>query len=175
MHRKGQDRLIQALPTIRKKIPNAHLLLIGEGPYRRKLEKLARKEGIENAITFLGRVSYSELPRYMCVGDVFAMPCRSRFGGLEVEGLGIVYLEASSCQLPVVVGKSGGAPNAVLDGKTGVTVDGENLLVISEAIIDLLSDSKKRQKMGAAGREWIINEWSWEKWARIFRDILKIK
>ena len=111
----------------------------------------------------------------MCVGDVFAMPCRSRFGGLEVEGLGIVYLEASSCQLPVVVGKSGGAPNAVLDGKTGVTVDGENLLVISEAIIDLLSDSKKRQKMGAAGREWIINEWSWEKWARIFRDILKIK
>lgn len=175
VHRKGQDRLIQALPTIRKKIPNAHLLLIGEGPYRRKLEKLARKEGIENAITFLGRVSYSELPRYMCVGDVFAMPCRSRFGGLEVEGLGIVYLEASSCQLPVVVGKSGGAPNAVLDGKTGVTVDGENLLVISEAIIDLLSDSKKRQKMGAAGREWIINEWSWEKWARIFRDILKIK
>ena len=175
VHRKGQDRLIQALPTIRKKIPNAHLLLIGEGPYRRKLEKLARKKGTESAVTFLGRVSYCELPRYMCVGDIFAMPCRSRFGGLEVEGLGIVYLEASSCQLPVVVGKSGGAPDAVLDGKTGVVVDGENLLVISEAIIDLLSDSKKRQEMGAAGREWIINEWSWEKWARIFRNILKIK
>jgi len=174
VHRKGQDRLIQALPAIRQKIPNAHLLLVGEGPYRKKLEALAHKSGVTDAVTFIGRVQYSDLPQYICVGDIFAMPCRSRFAGLEVEGLGIVYLEASACGLPVIAGNSGGAPDAVLDGITGVVVDGENLAAISKAIVDLLSNPEKAHQMGIAGRNWIIEEWSWDRWAKRFWEILKI-
>lgn len=174
VHRKGQDRLIQALPTIRQKIPNAHLLLVGEGPYRKKLEALAHKSGVSDAVTFIGRVQYSDLPRYICVGDIFAMPCRSRFAGLEVEGLGIVYLEASACGLPVIAGNSGGAPDAVLDGISGVVVDGENLAAISKAVVDLLSNPEKAHHMGIAGRKWIIEEWSWDRWAKRFWEILKI-
>ena len=174
VHRKGQDRLIQALPAIRQKIPNAHLLLIGEGPYRKKLEALAHQSGVTDAVTFIGRVQYSDLPQYICVGDIFAMPCRSRFAGLEVEGLGIVYLEASACGLPVIAGNSGGAPDAVLDGITGVVVDGENLAAISKAIVDLLSNPEKAHHMGIAGRNWIIEEWSWDRWAKRFWEILKI-
>ncbi len=174
VHRKGQDRLIQALPTIRQKIPNAHLLLVGEGPYRKKLEALAHKSGVSDAVTFIGRVQYSDLPRYICVGDIFAMPCRSRFAGLEVEGLGIVYLEASACGLPVIAGNSGGAPDAVLDGISGVVVDGENLAAISKAVVDLLSNPEKAHQMGIAGRKWIIEEWSWDRWAKRFWEILKI-
>ena len=174
VHRKGQDRLIQALPTIRQKIPNAHLLLVGEGPYRKKLEALAHKCGVSDAVTFIGRVQYSDLPRYICVGDIFAMPCRSRFAGLEVEGLGIVYLEASACGLPVIAGNSGGAPDAVLDGISGMVVDGENLAAISKAVVDLLSNPEKAHHMGIAGRKWIIEEWSWDRWAKRFWEILKI-
>ncbi len=175
VQRKGQDRLIQALPAIRRSIPSAHLLLIGEGHYRKKLETFAMKAGVQDSVTFVGRVKYRDLPRYMCVGDVFAMPCRSRFGGLEVEGLGIVYLEASACELPVVVGNSGGAPDAVLDGVTGLVVDGENINQIAQAVTELLSDPEKSRQMGIAGRQWIINEWSWDRWAQVFRGVLGIK
>jgi phosphatidylinositol alpha-1,6-mannosyltransferase len=108
------------------------------------------------------------------MGDVFAMPSRSRLFGLEVEGLGIVYLEASSCGLPVIGGASGGAPDAVIDGETGFVVDGNDLNVISTQIVKLLSDSKLRQKMGERGREWAIESWRWEIWSQEFNKALDI-
>ena len=100
------------------------------------------------------------------------MPSRSRLMGLEVEGLGIVYLEASACGLPVIAGKSGGAPDAVIDGTTGLVVDGTNNDEIAQAAIALLSDPSKAQQMGAAGRQWITDEWRWEIWAQKFESLL---
>ncbi|NCX16700.1 MAG: glycosyltransferase family 1 protein, partial [Actinobacteria bacterium] len=108
VHRKGQDFLIESMPQILAQVPEAHLLLVGEGPYRAHLEKLVMKHSLEQSVSFIGRIQYKDLPSYICVGDIFAMPSRSRFGGLEVEGLGIVYLEASACGLPVIAGASGG-------------------------------------------------------------------
>lgn len=174
VHRKGQDRLIEALPQIRRAVPNVHLLLVGEGPYRAKLQKIAKKVGVVDAVTFIGRVQYAQLPTYIRLGDIFAMPSRSRLAGLEVEGLGIVYLEASACGLPVIAGNSGGAPDAVLAGKTGLVVDGTNIEAVAAAAIELLSDIDRARAMGAAGREWIVSEWSWDLWAGAFSKVLKI-
>jgi phosphatidylinositol alpha-1,6-mannosyltransferase len=174
VRRKGQDRLIEALPEIQKVLPNVHLLLIGQGPYRARLEKIAKKSGVSDSVTFIGRVPYSKLPTYIRVGDVFAMPSRSRFAGLVVEGLGIVYLEASACGLPVVAGNSGGAADAVVNGKTGFVVDGTNIESIANALISLLTDTEHASAMGAAGRTWITNEWSWDLRGAEFVKVLKI-
>ena len=173
VHRKGQDVLIEAMPQILSKIPKAHLLLIGEGPYRQYLEKRAKDLEIDSHITFIGRVMYSDLPKYICLGEVFVMPSRSRLAGLEVEGLGIVYLEASACGLPVIAGNSGGAPDAVIDGVTGVVVDGKDQHVIATSIVNLLEDQEKAREMGRNGREWVINQWRWEIWSEKFRALLK--
>ena len=172
VHRKGQDKLISALPAIRATVPNVHLVLVGVGPHQKFLENLVAKLNVADCVTFIGRINYSELPKYICVGDIFAMPSRSRFFGLEVEGLGIVYLEASACGLPVVGGKSGGAPDAVLVGETGVVVDGTNSSEIAEACIDLLNNPELCELMGATGRAWIIEKWRWEIWATKYAELL---
>jgi phosphatidylinositol alpha-1,6-mannosyltransferase len=102
------------------------------------------------------------------------MPSRSRLAGLEVEGLGIVYLEASACGLPVIAGKSGGAPDAVLEGETGITVDGRDPAAIAKAVKFLFDDPIRAKEMGQRGREWINSSWHWDIWARKFVEILKI-
>ena len=172
VHRKGQDKLIAALPAIKAAIPNVHLVLVGVGPHQDYLEKSAAKLQVADCVTFIGRINYAELPKYICLGDIFAMPSRSRFFGLEVEGLGIVYLEASACGLPVVGGKSGGAPDAVLVGETGVVVDGTSPSEIAEACIDLLNNPELCALMGANGRAWIIENWRWEIWATKYAALL---
>ena len=172
VHRKGQDKLIEALPKIKSLVPNAHLVLVGIGPHQKYLQKLATKLGVTESITFIGRINYSELPKYICIGDVFAMPSRSRFFGLEVEGLGIVYLEASACGLPVVGGKSGGAPDAVLVGETGVVVDGTKPAEIASACVELLTNPELAALMGSNGRAWIIENWRWEIWAAKYAKLL---
>jgi len=172
VHRKGQDKLIAALPAIKSAVPNVHLVLVGVGPHQDYLEKLSAKLKVSDCVTFIGRINYAELPKYICLGDIFAMPSRSRFFGLEVEGLGIVYLEASACGLPVVGGKSGGAPDAVLVGETGVVVDGTNTFEIAEACIDLLNNPELCVLMGANGRAWIIENWRWEIWATKYAALL---
>jgi phosphatidylinositol alpha-1,6-mannosyltransferase len=102
------------------------------------------------------------------------MPSRSRLAGLEVEGLGIVYLEASACGLPVIAGKSGGAPDAVLEGETGITVDGRDPAAIARAVKFLFDDPTMAKEMGQRGREWINSNWRWDIWATNFRELLKI-
>ena len=173
VHRKGQDHLIESMPEILAKVPNAHLLLVGRGPYLEHLAKLVVVNKIENHVSFIGRVQYAELPRFICAGDVFAMPSRSRFAGLEVEGLGIVYLEASACGLPVVAGNSGGAPDAVVEGVTGLVVDGTNNTQIADAIITLLTNPQKCKEMGNAGQAWIKENWRWEIWSKRFNELLE--
>jgi len=174
VHRKGQDVLIEAMPAIIKAVPDAHILMIGEGPYRGYLENRVKALGIQERVTFIGRIQYAELPRYICVGDVFVMPSRSRLAGLEVEGLGIVYLEASACGLPVIAGNSGGAPDAVLEGKTGLVVEGTNKSAVATAVVELLLDADRSKAMGVAGRQWIIQEWRWDIWSARFAELLKV-
>ncbi len=172
VHRKGQDRLIEAMPEILRDVPNTLLLLVGEGPYRNHLESLVKKYSLGESVRFVGRLKYDELPEYLRLGNLFAMPSRSRFFGLEVEGLGIVYLEASSAGLPVIGGASGGAPDAVLDGESGLVVDGTNVRAIAQAAISLLNDPECAAAMGARGREWVLEEWSWALWGERFTTLL---
>ena len=117
--RKGQDTLLRAWPAVLRRVPDAALLIASGGPYAQTLHRMAGQAGITGSVRFTGAVPQAELPAHYAAGDVFAMPCRTRRGGLDVEGLGIVYLEASAAGLPVVGGDSGGAPDAILRGETG--------------------------------------------------------
>lgn len=173
VHRKGQDTLVEALPTILKEFPDAHLLFVGTGPHLEYIHKRAVQLDVLSHISFLGRVPYAEIPQIISLGEIFAMPSRDRFAGLEVEGLGIVYLEASACGLPIVGGKSGGAPDALLEGETGFAVDGRDSEKVAEAILHLLRDPAKAKAMGARGRQWIIENWEWKKWSEEFNALLK--
>jgi phosphatidylinositol alpha-1,6-mannosyltransferase len=171
--RKGQDTLIRALPAVRAQVPDAALLVVGGGPYRKKLSELAGEHGVADSVVITGSLPWSELPGYYAAGDVFAMPCRTRHRGLDVEGLGIVFLEASATGLPVVVGDSGGAPDAVLDGKTGVVVDGRSVSAVASAVTGYLLDSASAGAAGEAGRAWVRQEWSWERSAEQLRSLLR--
>ena len=172
VHRKGQDELVKAMPKILEQFPDAILLFVGEGPIKQMLFNSAKQLGVLPKVVFAGRVSHHDLPDYICLGEIFAMPVRSRFSGLEVEGLGIVYLEASACGLPVIVGNSGGAVDAVLDQKTGLLVDGTKSDQIADAICELLANPERAKQMGAAGRDWVINNWQLSSWSEKFNKVL---
>ncbi|MGX1130107.1 phosphatidylinositol alpha-1,6-mannosyltransferase [Streptomyces glaucescens] len=170
--RKGQDTLIQAMPRILAAEPEAVLLIVGGGPYEKDLRRLARETGVAGSVRFTGAVPWAELPAHYGAGDVFAMPCRTRRGGLDVEGLGIVYLEASATGLPVVAGDSGGAPDAVLDGETGWVVRGGDPEEAADRIVTLLGDAELRRRMGERGRNWVEEKWRWDLLAENLRTLL---
>jgi phosphatidylinositol alpha-1,6-mannosyltransferase len=170
--RKGQDTLIRAMPEILRRVPDTVLLIVSGGPYRAELEKLAAETGVADSVRFTGAVPWEELPAYYGAGDVFAMPCRTRRGGLDVEGLGIVYLEASATGLPVVAGDSGGAPDAVLDGETGYVVRGRDAGGVAARVAELLLDAGLRERMGTAGRAWVESTWRWNVLAERFAELL---
>ncbi|WP_129309570.1 glycosyltransferase family 4 protein [Streptomyces sp. L2] len=170
--RKGQDTLIRAMPRILAAEPDAVLLIVGGGPYEGDLRRLAADTGVAGSVRFTGAVPWSELPAHYGAGDVFAMPCRTRRGGLDVEGLGIVYLEASATGLPVVAGDSGGAPDAVLDGETGWVVRGGEPQEAAERITTLLADPQLRHRMGERGRQWVEERWRWDLLAENLKSLL---
>lgn len=173
--RKGQDALLRAWPRVTAAVPGAALLLVGGGPYRHTLRRLADDLGVAPAVTFTGSVPWDELAAHFDAGDVFAMPCRTRLRGLDVEGLGIVYLEAASCGLPVVAGDSGGAPEVVLPGETGYVVDGRSVAAVAERITLLLRDPVRAHVMGARGRAWVQRAWGWDAVATRLRALLTVR
>ena len=162
MARKGQDELIRALPEIHQTAPNASLIIVGDGPYRKDLERLVKKLSLERFVHLTGKVSQGDLSKWYAAGDIFAMPCRTRMGGWDVEGLGIVFLEGSATGLPVIVGDSGGAVDAVVNGETGFLVDGTNTAEIAGRIAFLVANPDVAKQMGAAGRNWVTQEWTWD-------------
>ncbi|MFD7325573.1 glycosyltransferase family 4 protein [Streptomyces sp. NPDC059875] len=170
--RKGQDTLIRAMPEILRRVPDAVLLIVGGGPYEKDLRSLAETAGVTDSVRFTGAVPWEELPAHYGAGDVFAMPCRTRRGGLDVEGLGIVYLEASATGLPVVAGDSGGAPDAVLDGETGWVVRGDAPEESADRIATLLLDPALRARMGERGRAWVEDRWRWDLLAERLKELL---
>lgn len=172
MPRKGQDTLVRALPEIRRRVPDAALLLVGGGPHRATLHTLVTEAGLAEHVVITGSVPFATLPAHYAAGDVFAMPCRTRHLGLDVEGLGIVYLEASAVGLPVVAGRSGGAPDAVLPGVTGEVVDGEDVAEVAEVVAGLLADPARRTAYGEAGRDWVQRDWTWDRAASRLASML---
>lgn len=170
--RKGQDMLVRAMPELRRTIPGVALLLVGGGPYRKRLTELVEERGLGADVIFTGSVPWQELPAHYAAGDVFAMPARTRGKGLDVEALGLVYLEASATGLPVVAGASGGAPETVLDEVTGHVVDGRDVTQLAETLAPLLADPARARRMGEAGRAWVSEHWRWDLLAARFRALL---
>ncbi|MGY1619837.1 glycosyltransferase family 4 protein [Geodermatophilus sp. SYSU D00691] len=170
--RKGQDVLVGAWPRVLARHPGARLLLVGGGPLEKSLRRAVTAAGLEGSVVLAGPVPPAELPAHYAAGDVFAMPCRTRRGGLDVEGLGMVFLEAAACGRPVVAGTSGGAPEAVRDGVTGHVVEPRSPAAVATAISGLLDDPAKAAAMGAAGRAWVEQRWSWAHIAATFERLL---
>ena len=165
VERKGQDKLILALPEVLRRAPDAVLVLVGAGPYEATLRALADASPARGRIRFVGEVPDEDLPAAYAALDVFAMPCRTRNWGFDFEGFGIVYLEAGASGLPVVAGRSGGAPEAVVDGETGVVVDGRDPGEIARAIAGLLEDPHRAKAMGVAGRARVEERFTWDRTA----------
>lgn len=174
--RKGQDVLIRALPIVQRQVPDAALLLVGRpnrARFAASLRRRAEREGVAADVVMTGGVPAADLVEHYAAGDVFAMPCRTRRFGMDVEGLGIVFLEASALARPVVAGESGGAPEAVLPGVTGYVVDGRDPARVAEGLIRLLRDAAERDRMGEAGRRWVEQEWTWKATAARLYDLVQ--
>ncbi|MGY1848020.1 glycosyltransferase family 4 protein [Blastococcus sp. SYSU DS1021] len=170
--RKGQDVLVAGWPRVLARHPGARLLLVGGGPDEGKLRRAIAARGLQGSVVLTGPVDHDELPAHYAAGDVFAMPCRTRRGGLDVEGLGMVFLEAAACARPVVAGTSGGAPEAVRDGVTGHVVDPRSPEAVATALVGLLDDPGRARAMGLAGRAWVEQRWSWTSIAATFDELL---
>jgi glycosyltransferase involved in cell wall biosynthesis len=171
--RKGQDVLVAAWPRVLARHPSARLLLVGGGPAERSLRRAVAAGGVADSVVFTGPVDTAELPTHYAAGDVFAMPCRTRRAGLDVEGLGMVFLEAAACGRPVVAGTSGGAPEAVREGVTGHVVDPRSPTAVADTIAGLLADPDRARALGAAGRAWVEERWSWTTIAAAFAELLE--
>jgi phosphatidylinositol alpha-1,6-mannosyltransferase len=154
--RKGQDRLLRAVAALDQKV---EVLFVGTGRNERDIRKLAQELGV--TARFEVDVPWSDLPGLYQSMDVFCMPCKSRWGGLEVEGLGLVFLEASSTAIPVLAGDSGGSPETVIPGETGFVVS--SVSDIAEGLDLLLADPLRAAEMGREGREFVLREFTWER------------
>lgn len=172
--RKGHDMLIKAMPAVRALHPTARLVVVGDGPMREELEKLAA-DLPRGAVTFTGRIDDDERAAHFAAADIFAHPNRARMMGFEEEGFGVVFLEAAACGLPVVAGDSGGSPEAIADNETGILVDGQELQAIVSALDRLLSDPPWAAAMGQAGRTFVERNFDPETIAeRLAEDLARI-
>jgi phosphatidylinositol alpha-1,6-mannosyltransferase len=198
--RKGQDTLVRAWPSVLARVPEAALLIVGGGKHATAVTEMSRRLGLATwpprdgaaaaagagpdpdeqqdtagarpSVYFTGPVPQAELLAYYAAGDVFAMPCRTRRAGLDVEGLGIVYLEASAAGLPVVGGDSGGAPDAIRDGETGYVVGGRDVQALADRLTALLLDPVHAKAMGEKGRAWVEGDWNWDLVASRLRALI---
>lgn len=159
--RKGHDTLLEAWPRVLRDHPRAVLLIVGSGPARRRISHAASGPQIGGSVRMLLGVGWADMPQVYAAGDVFAIPCRTRLRGLEPEALGIVFLEAAACGLPVIVGRSGGAPETVVDGETGYVVDPRSPRELADRICGLLADPQGAAAMGLRGRDWVTEHYSW--------------
>jgi phosphatidylinositol alpha-1,6-mannosyltransferase len=157
--RKGFDVLIDAVAHLDADVV---LAIAGDGRDRTRLTERAASRGVSDRVKFLGRVADEHLPALYRSADVFAMPCRERWGGLEAEGFGIVFLEAAASGLPVVAGRSGGAHEAVDDGVTGHVIEPKSVGAVARAIAGMLSDPDTRRAMGEAGRRRAVDHFSYD-------------
>jgi phosphatidylinositol alpha-1,6-mannosyltransferase len=172
VERKGHDMVIQALAQIISLIPDATYLIVGEGPYRDDLDRLARATGVRDRVVFAGRVDADGLPDVYALSDVFVMPSRVRHAAGDVEGFGLVFLEANACGKPVIGGRTGGIPEAIVDGKTGFLVEPESVADIADRLKTLLTDREVATEMGRQGRARVTAHFSWADAAAQVQDLV---
>ncbi|MDV2496613.1 MAG: glycosyltransferase [bacterium] len=168
---KGVDTVIQALPTVRERFPDVLYLVVGKGEERPALERLVEELGLTEHVRFAGYISDDVLPAVYNACDLFVMISRVLTDRESVEGFGIVFLEAAACGKVSLGGRSGGIPDAVVDGKTGLLVDPLNIDAIAEAIIHILAHPKEAERMGRQGRERILAELQWPIVARNIHEL----
>lgn len=173
VQRKGHDMTLRALPALLKRIPNLTYVIAGEGPNRSTLEKLATELGIRPHVIFPGHVKEEELPILYSLCDVFVMPSREQRHLNDVEGFGIVFLEAAACAKPVIGGRSGGIADAVLDGVTGLLVDPNSPESIAAAVERLLTDPLLAKRLGEEGRRRAVRCFSWSSTVARIQDVLE--
>lgn len=161
VERKGIDMVIRAMPKVFEAIPNVVYLVIGIGPYQGKLERLARELGLEGRVIFVGRVPDEELPYYYNTCDLFVLVSRTLADKGEIEGFGIVFLEAGACGKPVIGGRGGGTSEAIEEGVTGLLVDPLDVNEIANAIIRVLQDEELARRLGENGRRRATNQPDW--------------
>lgn len=160
--RKGHDMVIKALPAIAAAVPNVRYVIAGTGEEEPRLRALAEELRVAHLVQFAGRVPDAQLPAYYQACNVFLMPNREE-GHQDIEGFGIVFLEASACGKPVIGGRSGGTGEAIVDGETGLRTDGENVETIADAAIALLQDRERAEEMGRRGRARVVERFDWDK------------
>ncbi len=170
--RKGQDVLLAAWPQVLSRHPRAVLLIVGDGPARRGLRRAASEAELAGSVEMVAGLPWAEMPAVYAAADVFALPCRTRLAGLEPEALGIVFLEAAASGLPVVVGRSGGAPETVVDGESGYVVDPRSPQQVAARIAALLDDPAAAAAMGRRGRQWVAQHYSWDTAVATLRTLL---
>ncbi len=167
--RKGHDLAIRAISRLDRSAP-VQYLIAGDGDERQRLEALARERGVAERVHFLGEVRAADLPRYYAACDIFLLPNRIDTDG-DIEGFGIVFLEAASTERPAIGGRSGGVPEAIADGETGVLVSGTDEEELTSAIQRLAASESLRRAMGTAGRQRVRREFTWERAAETVRAI----
>lgn len=159
--RKGVERAISALPSILREAGSVHLAVAGTGPEIKRLRRLAQR--MQAPVTFLGRVADEDAPALHATADIFLLPVVDRYRGLEIEGLGVVLLEAGACETPSVTGRSGGTAEAVIDGKTGFVIDARSEQQLVLAVTRLVRDEELRRVMGRAARKHVKEEFTRER------------
>lgn len=171
--RKGFDMVIQALPKVLNSGVDAHYALIGIGEDWEFLHRLANECEVADRVHFLGHVPAEDLPRWYNACDIFVMPNREING--DTEGFGMVFIEAAACGKPSIAGKAGGTGAAVVDGETGVRIDGGNLEDLSRSIVALLKDVRLPQAMGASALRRAANHFGWERIAERTQEVASLK
>ncbi|MBU0479213.1 glycosyltransferase family 4 protein [bacterium] len=170
--RKGHDFVIKAFPKVLVKAPNAVYLIVGGGPYLNELKKIIRKLRLENKVILTGEATDKEIAKYYNACDVFIMANREIKERGDVEGFGIVFLEASACGKPVIGGRSGGAVEAIVDGETGFLINPENSLEIANNLINLLTNAEYARVLGEKGRLRIEREFTCRKNADALKEFV---
>jgi phosphatidylinositol alpha-1,6-mannosyltransferase len=169
---KGHDMLIRALPLVRAKQPGVRYVIAGDGPLRPYLERLAASLGVADSVVFAGAVPDDELRDWYRRATVFAMLSRESAEDGGAEGYGLAFIEAGAWGKPVVAGNSGGIPDAVIDGVTGLLVPPTNVAAIADALVRVLADPQLAARLGAQGRERALNELSWPNFTAAFECTL---
>jgi phosphatidylinositol alpha-1,6-mannosyltransferase len=173
IERKGIDTVIKALPLVIKEIPNVRYVIIGEGRFKGKLKQISQEIGMDKYINFVGKVPYSALNDYYNLSDIYVMPSKGTLP--DIEGFGIVFLEANACGKAVIGARTGGVPSAILDGETGLLIKERDPLELSKVIIRLLKNDELRNRLGRQGRKRVLESANWDVVARrIFELIQKV-